>query len=72
MQNTEDTGHVKGMIQETENDLDELENQNVNTVRMTYDPTRDNMSQIVLVGERTKDASREKYLRKHGITRMTI
>ena len=38
------------MSQETENDLAESENENINTVRMTYDPTRDDMSGIVLVG----------------------
>ena len=33
------------MTQEIENDLDETENQNENTVRMTYDPTYDDMSE---------------------------
>ena len=39
------------MTQEIENDLDEAENQNENIVRMNYDPTHDDMSDILLVGE---------------------
>ena len=37
------------MTEETEIDPEETENENMNTIRMTYDPTRDNMSEIVLV-----------------------
>ena len=38
------------MTQEIRNDLDETENQKENTVRMAYDRTCDNLSEIVLVG----------------------
>ena len=50
IQITGDTGHVVGMTQGTEYDPDELENQNMNKVRMTCDPMHDNVSEIVLVG----------------------
>ena len=50
MQITGDSGQIEGMTQETENDPAESENQNTNTIWMTYDPTRDKMSKIVLVG----------------------
>ena len=47
---TGDAGQTAEMTPETENDLGETEYQNENTVLMIYNPTHDNMSEILLVG----------------------
>ena len=46
-----DMGQIEEITQEIENDPVETENQNDNIVCMTYDPTSDDMSEILLVGE---------------------
>ena len=46
---TGNKGQIEEITQEIENDPDETENHNEKKVWMTYDPTRDDMSEIVLV-----------------------
>ena len=45
-----DTGRVEEMTEEMTKQNKNDQNRNDNIVRIAYDPTRDNMSEIVLVG----------------------
>ena len=47
IQITGNTCYIEEITEETENHPKETENENMITVRMTYDPKRDNMSEMV-------------------------